>query len=43
MQYSKAIDDVVAPSETREKISRVLRHFKRDLSRVEKKHPIDSW
>ncbi len=43
MTYSSAIDDVVAPSETREKISRVLRHLKRDLGRSEKKHPIDSW
>ncbi len=41
--YSKAIDDVVAPSETREKLSRILRHLKRDLSQPEKKHTIDSW
>lgn len=43
MKYSTAIDDVVAPSETREKISRLLRHLKRNLNRSEKKHPIDTW
>jgi len=43
MKYSHAIDDVVAPSETREKISRLLRHLPRKLDRAEKKHPIDTW
>ncbi len=43
MQYSTAIDDIVAPSATREKIIRVLRHLKRDLNRTKKKRPIDSW
>ena len=42
-KYSSAIDDVVAPAETREKIRRLLKHLKRDLSGREKKHPIDSW
>ena len=43
MKYSITIDNVIAPSETREKIRRVLRHLKRDLNRSEKKHPIDTW
>ncbi|MEO2176354.1 MAG: carboxyl transferase domain-containing protein [bacterium] len=43
MRYSDAIDDVIAPSESREKISRLLRHLKRDLNRPAKKHPIDTW
>ncbi len=43
IQYGIAIDDVVAPAETREKIARVLRHIKRDLNRTEKKHSIDTW
>jgi acetyl-CoA carboxylase carboxyltransferase component len=42
-QYGIALDDVIAPDQTREKISRVLRHIKRDLSQTEKKHSIDTW
>jgi len=43
IQYGYANDDVVAPAETREKISRILRHIKRTLNQTEKKHSIDTW
>ncbi len=43
IQYGIAIDDVVTPAETREKIARMLRYIKRNLNQTEKKHPIDTW
>ncbi len=43
MQYGISIDDVVAPVETRDKISKILRHIKRKLDQTEKKHTIDTW
>lgn len=43
IQYSTAIDDVVAPGQTRDRIAKVLRHLKRRVEREEKKHPLDSW
>jgi propionyl-CoA carboxylase beta chain len=43
IQYGIAIDAVVTPAETRDKIAKVLRHIKRDLSQTEKKHSIDTW
>lgn len=43
IQYGIAIDDVVTPAETRDKINKVLRHIKRTLNQTEKKHPIDTW
>ena len=42
-RYSTAIDDVVTPAETRNKITRVLRHIKRTFNQSEKKHTIDTW
>lgn len=38
-----AFDDIIAPSETRERLSRLLGLFERDLRRTHKKHPIDTW
>ena len=38
-----AFDDIVAPGETRHRIERMLRLFKRKLDRPQKKHRIDSW
>lgn len=38
-----ALDDVVTPVETRERIARMLGHFERKLERDEKKHTIDTW
>ena len=38
-----AFDDIVAPAETRHRIERMLRLFKRGLNRPQKKHHIDSW
>jgi acetyl-CoA carboxylase carboxyltransferase component len=42
-QYGIAIDDVISPDETRDRISKVLRHIKRRLDQTEKKHVIDTW
>jgi len=38
-----AYDDVIAPAETRQRISRLLARLPRQLDRVAKKHPIDTW
>lgn len=43
VQQGIAIDDVVAPAETRSKIARILRHTRRTLDQTEKKHTIDTW
>ena len=43
IRYNTAIDDVVTPAETRDKIARVLRHIKRTFNQTEKKHSIDTW
>lgn len=42
-RYGTAIDDVVAPAESRDKIARILRHLKRTFNQSEKKHSIDTW
>ena len=38
-----AFDDIVAPGQTRHRIERMLRLFRRKLDRPQKKHHIDSW
>jgi acetyl-CoA carboxylase carboxyltransferase component len=38
-----ALDDVVLPVETRERIVRMLAHRPRPTDRREKKHPVDTW
>jgi acetyl-CoA carboxylase carboxyltransferase component len=38
-----ALDDVVLPAETRERIVRMLAHLPRPTGRREKKHPVDTW
>ncbi|MCZ6871095.1 MAG: hypothetical protein O7G84_16450 [Gammaproteobacteria bacterium] len=43
VQNTNAFDDVVAPSETRERIVRVLRLLTRKFDQTVKKHSIDTW
>ncbi len=41
--HANAFDDIVEPSETRQRIVGVLRHIRRSPASVYKKHPIDTW
>lgn len=41
--HANAFDDIIEPAETRPRISGVLRHIQRTLTRTQKKHPIDTW
>lgn len=47
VRNQQAFDDVVAPSSTRQMITRLLNHLENDPTtgsqRTEKKHPVDTW